>query len=86
MIAELSIRLVVVALYVLDLLAMAAPILLWASLGVYADFSMPVFVSGWLVVLMFSATLWLKLLARLRNRLWAAFIERDPGSADDSSE
>lgn len=86
MIANLSFEVVIALLYALDLLAMGAPILLWASLGIYADLPIPVFFLGWIVVLIFSATLWLKLLAGIRKRLWVALIERKPKHPDNKGE
>lgn len=86
MIANLSFKVVIALLYALDLLAMGAPLLLWASLGIYADLRMSIFFVGWIVVLIFSATLWLKLLAGIRKRLWVTLIERKPKHPDNQGE
>lgn len=86
MIAKLSFMIVIVALYVIDLLAMGAPILAWLLLGAYANFSDSLFLWGWVVVMVFSMTIWLKLLAKIRNRLWSALIERKTGRPDNELE
>lgn len=86
MILNLSFKVVIALLYALDLLAMGTPLLLWGSFGVYADLPMPVFFVGWIVVLIFSVTLWLKLLAVIRKRLWVALIERKPNHLDKKEE
>ncbi len=86
MIVRLSFIIVIVVLYVTDFLAMGAPILAWLFIGIYADFSDSLFFWGWVVVMVFSMTIWLKVMAKIRNRLWTALIERKTGRPDNGLE
>lgn len=83
MIARLSFIIVIAVLYVMDFLAMGAPILVWLIIGVYAGFSDSLFLWGWVVVMVFTMTIWLKVLAKIRNRLWSTFIERKAGHSEN---
>lgn len=77
MIVAIATKIVIALIYISDFLAMAAPILLWLAIGVYTNLSHAFFFWGWLIVMIFSLSIWLRLIARIKKQLWKRLIDPD---------
>jgi hypothetical protein len=76
MLTRLIAILAIALLYLADVISVGAPILTWFAIASFADLSEHSFFLGWIVIMLFSATLWLKILERVRKKLWDTLIER----------
>ncbi len=86
MIGNIAIKLAIALLYIIDILAISLPIFVWFIFAVYAQLSVSVFFWGWLLVMIFAATIWLRLIDKVKKYLWEAFIEREDSNLDDATD